>query len=105
MRIKLSYLNAAASASFFAAKAGGWEPGPLAIPDIREIRGLNLGFYGIIGEKRMNPYPTTLICTVGTSLFVPNLVRLDAERQYMTEPAAHDALGQADKQALERLGL
>lgn len=49
--------------------------------------------------------PTTLVCTVGTSLFMPNLLRLDPERQYMLDPAADDLLGQTDKKALERSGL
>ena len=50
----------------------------------------------------MPPLPTTLICTVGTSLYFPNLRRLDPENQYQTEPRKADALGHADKRALSR---
>ena len=48
----------------------------------------------------MKHQPTTLICTVGTSLLIPNLVGLKPETQYQQEPLASDLLGQADKAAL-----
>jgi len=49
--------------------------------------------------------PTTLICTVGTSLFFPNLSRLDPEKQYLQEPSDSDSIGLAEKNALLRYKL
>ncbi|OQX24779.1 MAG: hypothetical protein BWK80_19020 [Desulfobacteraceae bacterium IS3] len=53
----------------------------------------------------MNTLPTTLLCTVGTSLFFPNLNNLNPETQYKNEPKDTDLLGQADKEALSRYRL
>ena len=53
----------------------------------------------------MNRSPSTLLCTVGTSLFVPNLARLNPEEQYAIEPASADSLLFMDKNALDRFGL
>jgi len=53
----------------------------------------------------MSHPPTTLICTVGTSLFFPNLNFLKPETQYQKEPAENDLMGRADKIALSRYAL
>ncbi|OQY10101.1 MAG: type III-A CRISPR-associated protein Cas10/Csm1 [Desulfobacteraceae bacterium 4572_187] len=57
-------------------------------------------------NNKWKPSPVnTLVCTVGTSLFYPNLIRLDPGVQYKKEPPASDSLGLADKAALERYAL
>lgn len=45
--------------------------------------------------------PHVLICTVGTSLFYPNLASLKPDRSYRQDPAQGDVLGQADRKTLE----
>lgn len=49
--------------------------------------------------------PATILCTVGTSLFFPNLSRLNPEIQYQDEPKDSDPIGKAEKRALERYDL
>ena len=53
----------------------------------------------------MQNLPSTLICTVGTSLFFPNLIRLDPESQYQTEHNGSVPTIQAEKKALQDYGL
>lgn len=53
----------------------------------------------------MNTLPATLLCTVGTSLFFPNLNSLNPGTQYQTELRDNNLLGQADKNALSRYNL
>src|SRR3989339_44125 len=50
-------------------------------------------------------YVNTLICTVGTSLFMPNLARLDPETLYQSDPTPSDPNGLSGKRLLEQAGL
>lgn len=53
----------------------------------------------------MKNIPANLVCTVGTSLFIPNLNRLDPGTCYQSPPRDDDPQGQADWEALSRKGL
>lgn len=53
----------------------------------------------------MTTQPGTLICTVGTSLFYPNLKFLDPEKQFQQPPNDIDFQAIADHKALHRIGL
>ena len=44
--------------------------------------------------------PTTLLCTIGTNLFFPNLSSLDPQIQYQQEPGASDPIGQDEEAAV-----
>ena len=50
-------------------------------------------------------YANTLLCTVGTSLFMPNLAKLDPETLYQSDPAPSDPNGITEKRLLEHAGL
>lgn len=50
-------------------------------------------------------FPATLICTVGTSLFIPNMKYLDAENAYQGARPEHDPQAAADWDALQQAGL
>lgn len=54
---------------------------------------------------KMSNLPGNLICTVGTSLFYPNLKTLDPEKRYQGKPHEHDLQALADIEALRRSGL
>ncbi|MEW6140289.1 MAG: putative CRISPR-associated protein [Thermodesulfobacteriota bacterium] len=49
--------------------------------------------------------PGTLVCTVGTSLFYPNMKMLDPEKSYQGERPVSDPTAVADWDALEKAGL
>ncbi len=56
-------------------------------------------------ERQHAQQPGTLLCTVATSLFFPNLNNLVPERQYQKPPRPGDSQAEADLLSLKGKGL